>query len=80
MIIAHTKLKKIPEKCSKCKFCVEPGGWGSKVNKSLIADRYKLKSCSLTGIKVPYIYNEEKRNWEYTKCKTCPLEEVEIVI
>ena len=80
MIVAKTRLKKIPEKCSKCKFCYEPGGWGTKLNKSMIADSYKLKSCFLTGVNVPYIYNEEKRNWEYTKCKYCPLEEAELII
>lgn len=80
MIVAKTRLKKIPEKCAKCKFCFEPGGYGTKFNKSMTADSYKLKSCFLTGVNVPYIYNEEKRNWEYTKCKYCPLEETELII
>ena len=80
MIVAKTKLKKIPEKCSKCKFCYIPGGWGVKFNKSMIAEKYKLKSCFLTGVNVPYIYNEEKRNWEFTKCKSCPLEEADLII
>ena len=80
MIVAKTRLKKIPEKCSKCKFCYMPGGWGVKFSKSMIAEKYKLKSCFLTGVNVPYIYNEEKRNWEFTKCISCPLEEADLII
>lgn len=80
MIVAKTKLKKIPEKCIKCKFCFEPGGYGSRLNKNMVADVYKLKSCFLTGVNVPYLYNEKKRNWEYTKCLSCPLEEADLII
>jgi hypothetical protein len=79
MIIARTKLKKIPEKCLKCKFCIDTGKLvrkaGCKEN-HWISDCYRLKRCFLTSAEVPYIYNKEKRNWEYTKCKTCPLTEV----
>ena len=45
MIITKTKLKKIPEKCSKCKFCYEPGGSGAVFDKHMIAYRYRLKRC-----------------------------------
>lgn len=77
MIIAQTKLKKIPDKCTKCKFC-ENVGVAEKAIKAnnYIAVTYAQKKCCLTGIDVPYIYNKAKRNWEYTKCKSCPLIEV----
>jgi hypothetical protein len=76
MIIAHTKLKKIPEKCLKCKFCKDTGKIARKAGckeNNWIGNCCRLKRCSLTGAEVPYVYNETKRNWEYTKCKTCPL-------
>lgn len=75
MVIARTKLKKIPEKCLKCKFCIDVGKLGKKHCKNCW-DSYRIKRCFLTAAEVPYIYNETKRNWEYTKCKTCPLTEV----
>lgn len=74
MVIARTKLKKIPEKCLKCKFCIDIGKLGRKHYKNCW-DSYRIKRCFLTAAEVPYIYNETKRNWEYTKCKTCPLTE-----
>lgn len=79
MIIAKTKLRKIPDKCIKCKFCIDTGNIKEKVVKTnnYIADSYRQKKCFLTGIEVPYVYTVSKRNWEYTKCKYCPLEEVE---
>ena len=77
MIIAQTKLKKIPDKCNKCKFCtdVDVARKSSKAN-GYIAISYMQKKCYLTGIEVPYVYNKTKRNWEYTKCNSCPLIEV----
>ena len=82
MIVAKTKLKKIPEKCTKCKFCYMPGGYGivDSVSSEGYKNKYPLKYCSLTGGQVPYVYNKEKRNWEYTKCKSCPLEEADLII
>ena len=41
MIVAKTKLKKIPEKCSKCKFCYMPGGYG--IVDSVSSEGYKNK-------------------------------------
>lgn len=75
MIIAQTKLKKIPETCNKCEFCEDTGHLAKKVVKenNYIADCYRKKKCFLTGVEVPYVYNKAKRNWEYTKCKSCPL-------
>lgn len=76
MIVAQTKLKKIPEKCLKCKFCIDTGKIvrkaGCAENQGL-ATCYRQKCCFLTGAEVPFIYNKEKGTWEYTKCKTCPL-------
>jgi hypothetical protein len=75
MIIAQTKLKTIPDKCLKCKFCIDTAVIKRKSTKesNCIADSYRQKKCFVTGIEVPYIFNRAKRNWEYTKCKTCPL-------
>ena len=77
MIIAQTKLKKIPDKCNKCKFCTDIGvsRKTSKIN-NCIAVAYMKKKCFITGAEVSYVYNEEKHNWEYAKCKNCPLLEI----
>ena len=77
MIIAHTKLKKIPDKCNKCKFCMDIDiTRKSSVESNYYAITYMRKKCYLTGVEVPYVYNKDKNNWEYTKCKSCPLFEV----
>jgi hypothetical protein len=71
MIIIQTKLKKIPEKCTKCKF--------SQVKYDTV-DYWQMTNyrvCGITGTKVPYVFNKEKRNWEYTKASGCPLKLVE---
>ena len=77
MIIAQTKLRKIPEKCLKCKFCEDSGQIVCKSIKDngYFGEPYRKKKCYLTGIEVPYVYNKAKRNWEYTKCKNCSLQE-----
>jgi hypothetical protein len=79
MIVAKTKLRKISDTCLKCKFCTDTGNIKKKPIKEngYIADPYRQKKCFLTGIEVPYVFNKAKRNWEYTKCKSCPLQEVE---
>ena len=78
MIIAQTKLKKIPGRCIKCKFCADTGVIKRKITKEsgYMTDSYRQKKCFLTSVEVPYGYNKAKRNWEYTKCKSCPLQEV----
>lgn len=76
MIVAKTKLKKIPDKCLKCKFCIHTSEYKKQQGK-LCYLQYTVRCCLITGIEVPYVYNETKRNWEFTKCKTCPLMEVE---
>ena len=74
MIIAKTKLKKIPYKCNNCKFCVNVDvGRKSSREDNYMAISYMRKKCYITGNEVPYVYNKIKRNWEYTKCNSCPL-------
>ena len=77
MIVAKTKLKKIPDKCDKCKFCkdTEIARKSVKAN-GYMAETYIKKKCFLTGVEVPYVYNVSKLSWEYIKCKSCPLKEV----
>ena len=66
MIVVKTQMKKIPDKCVKCKFSKIEHAWG--LNSYLV--------CSLLDRPVPYLYNQEKRNWEYTKITGCPLVEI----
>jgi hypothetical protein len=78
MIVAKTKLKKIPDSCLKCKFCNNTGIQEKASSKNgYLGVIYTQKRCGLTGIEVPYVYNASKRNWEYIKCQSCPLKEVE---
>lgn len=61
MIIAKTKLKKIPDKCNKCRFCFNDGVTRKACRESnWIADTYVRKRCSFTGATVPYVYIKEK--------------------
>lgn len=78
MIVAKTKLRKIPDVCLKCTFCTNVGVATKTSGKrnGYIGITYTKKKCGLTGIEVPYVYNAAKRNWEYAKCKNCPLQEV----
>ena len=79
MIIAKTKLKKIPDSCSKCKFSIATDKFDYKDFESkdtgFIRECYIQKRCMLTGAKIPYMFNKEKQSWGYTKCKSCPLVE-----
>ena len=79
MIIAKTRLRKIPDKCLNCKFCIDT----KKLNKKCYRefwDCYRLHRCFITSVEVPFEFNPAKEKFEFTKCKSCPLEEVEIVI
>lgn len=69
MIIAETRLKKIPEKCTKCKF-----GENAYYQDGMYQQVYERRCC-ITGLEIPYVFNKEKRNWEYTKPTYCPLKE-----
>lgn len=77
LIIAKTRLKKIPDKCINCKFCmdVDVKRKATKTN-GYLAVVYMAKKCFLTGIEVPYVYNSKTHDWEYIKCKKCPLFEM----
>lgn len=72
MIYAKTKLKKIPDTCTKCKF-----------KRYIWHHLYNVKgaskwTCGLTNSEVPYAYVKEKHNWVYGKCRNCPLVESSI--
>jgi len=75
MIVIETKLKKIPETCTKCKFSetvpiyIEEGLWEH------FTGNY-TRRCSITHKEVPYVYIKERKNWCYTKCKNCPLKDL----
>lgn len=74
-IVVKTNLKKIPDRCLKCKFCVNTGAIGRKTTKynNYIADTYVVKKCYITGREIPYVYDKGKHNWKYDNCKKCPL-------
>ena len=74
MIVAKTKLRKIPGKCLKCKFCVDTGKLGTSYYKEFW-DCFRRHKCFLTGAEVPFEYNTSKKEFEFTKCKSCPLKE-----
>ena len=66
MIIAKTRMKKIPENCNKCQFFCCHFGFGADAK----------SSCSITGDSIKKEYNAEKRNWCNVKPNRCPLIEV----
>ena len=67
MIIAQTKLKKIPDQCLKCKFCIDIDRLAHKTIKEnrYIVEYYRQKKCFITGIEVPYIFNKSKHRETY---------------
>lgn len=68
MIIIKTKMKRIPDTCTKCPY--------SLVNHDCCdyeGDRY----CVTNGYSIPMEYVKEKRNWCYIKPDWCPLEEID---
>ena len=62
MIVAKTKMKKIPESCNKCVF--------SKLN-------YDYRTCFISGDRLCPMKRCENGNKKYTRPKWCPLMEVE---
>lgn len=72
MIVIETKLKKLPQKCSQCKYSYVEYSFGRD------SQRYCRVSFNKDMNKpCPYEFNKEKNNWEYTKPDWCPLREVE---
>lgn len=69
-IIVKTKLKKIPDKCTKCKFSKHEN-FRNSFNQII-----SYKYCVLTNTEIPCVYNKEKRNWEDVKPSDCPLLEI----
>ena len=63
MIIAKTKMRRIPNNCNKCLFYFWEG-------------YYKEHYCALTGHIIQKEFIKEKRNWCNVKPKDCPLMEV----
>lgn len=61
MIVAKTKMKKIPESCNKCNLSY--------------ADLYG-RFCRIQNKLCPMEQSEHK-NWKYTRPDWCPLQEVE---
>ena len=70
MVVIETKLKKIPVKCNKCSYSYTIGGFGIDTVRlcSVSFEKGACRTC-------PIEYNADKRNWEYTKPKWCPLRE-----
>lgn len=71
MIIVDTNLKKLPERCTKCKysyFYTEDG----KTEKFCSVAFYKGYNRPLRKT-----FNKEKHNWEYVKPDWCPLRDTE---
>lgn len=66
MIVAKTKMKKIPESCNKCSLArIEYSHWND-------TQRY----CWITKKDCP-MEKSEHGNWKYTRPDWCPLMEVE---
>lgn len=67
MIVAKTKLKKIPEGCAKCTYsspCVKTS---------------EVRYCRLCNCYITKTFVEEKNNWMYVIPNKCPLMEVEFI-
>lgn len=73
MIVAKTRLRKIPTECTSCPFSKKAGIKRKADPVYLAVETYICYRCSLTYAEVPFIYNKNNNIWEYRKCKTCPL-------
>ena len=65
MIVIKTKLKKLPEKCNKCKYSY------------LSNERF----CAISFYKgmnrvCNQVFNKEKHNWEYVRPDWCLLKDI----
>ena len=70
MIVIKTKLKKLPEKCNKCKYSYTNGGWGYGTKRfcSVSFEKNMCRPCPIKFVK-------EKRNYEYQRPEWCHLKE-----
>ena len=70
MIVIKTKLKKLPEKCNKCKYSYTYGGWSYDTKRfcSVSFEKGMCRPCTIEFVK-------EKRNYEYRRPKWCPLKD-----
>lgn len=64
MIVIVTKMKKIPETCTKCKYKASDG-WGG-VN----------TTCSITGDSVPWESRDDRRGYKMGRNRNCPLKDM----
>lgn len=74
MIYVETGLKKIPERCTKCKYSflgTKEGGY-PKQTQRFCSIAFKNKCCR----EIPLDYNFQKNNYEYAKPSWCPLKEL----
>ena len=65
MIVAKTRMKKIPKTCKDCSMSIIQGRWN---------DSYRI--CSINSKECP-MEKKENGNWAYTNPDWCPLMEVE---
>lgn len=76
MIYIKTNLKKLPDRCNKCKYSEFIHSWkwykNGKYERCYPEDRY----CTLLNERCPKVLNEQKK-WTYSKLKECPLINVE---
>lgn len=70
MIYVKTTMRKLPEKCTKCRFS-RNGEYYETVGSFF----FSVKKCVATGKEIPYEYSKEKNNWHYVKPDWCPLRE-----
>lgn len=70
MIVAKTKLKRIPEKCTDCKysFCAKESGWWRHC--SLVHDSDGFPK------EIPKPFVPERKNYVYVRPEWCPLKEM----
>ena len=70
MIVIKTKLKKLPEKCNKCKYSYINGRWGYGTERvcSVSFEKGMCRPCPIEFVK-------EKRNYEYQRPEWCHLKD-----
>ena len=67
MIVIETNLRNMPKSCTKCKYSY----LHERIRFCGVAFNNGYNKCC------PYVYNAEKRNWEYVKPEWCPLRTLE---